>query len=165
MKEDWSSANHLRNFPRQKKALCVWSKMQILHFYFVLQTLHHVFDLQRADISSVSAQLRDNLCSSFVKFSMYSKLSSSLSGSWEWISFSLLLIQRLTVKLFDLICCKWQWSLSSFRLPFTLICFNLFYYFHRPQGQHRLLNPGLSILFKSGPFRTFRSVSPHEASM
>ncbi len=27
----------LQDFPRQKKVLCVWSKMQILHFYFVGQ--------------------------------------------------------------------------------------------------------------------------------
>ncbi len=34
MEEDWSSANFFRNFPRQKKVLCKWSKMQILRFYF-----------------------------------------------------------------------------------------------------------------------------------
>ncbi len=32
MEEDWSSANHFRNFQRQKKVLCVWCKMQILCF-------------------------------------------------------------------------------------------------------------------------------------
>ena len=29
MEEDWSSANHFGNFPRQKKVFCVWSEMQI----------------------------------------------------------------------------------------------------------------------------------------
>ncbi len=39
-----------------------------------------------------------------------------------------------------------------FYLPFTLICF---YFFHKPQSQHtyRLLKPGLSSLFKTGPIR------------
>ncbi len=37
MEEDWSSANHFRNFLRQKKVLCVSCKMQILRFYFVEQ--------------------------------------------------------------------------------------------------------------------------------
>ncbi len=30
MDEDWSPANQFRNFPRQKKVLCMWSKMQFL---------------------------------------------------------------------------------------------------------------------------------------
>ena len=42
------------------------------------------------------------------------------SGSWDWISFSLLLTQLLTVKLFDLICCEWSWSLSSFTFHFNM---------------------------------------------
>ena len=37
MKEYWSSANFSRNHPRQKKVLCMWSKMHILSFYFVGQ--------------------------------------------------------------------------------------------------------------------------------
>ena len=39
MEEDWSFANHIRNFPRQKEVLCMWSKKQILHFHFVGQNL------------------------------------------------------------------------------------------------------------------------------
>ncbi len=38
MVEHWSSAIFFRNFPRQKRVLCVWPKMHILHFYFVGQT-------------------------------------------------------------------------------------------------------------------------------
>ena len=34
MGEEWSSANHFWNFPRQKKVFCVWSKMQILRVFF-----------------------------------------------------------------------------------------------------------------------------------
>ena len=37
MEEDWSSPNHFRNFLRQKKVFCMWSKMQVLRFYFVGQ--------------------------------------------------------------------------------------------------------------------------------
>ncbi len=37
MAENLSSANHFRNFPRQKKVISLWSKMQILPFYFVGQ--------------------------------------------------------------------------------------------------------------------------------
>ncbi len=37
MEDHWSSAKCLRNFPRQKKVLCMWCKMHILHFYFVGQ--------------------------------------------------------------------------------------------------------------------------------
>ncbi len=44
----------------------------------------------------------------------------SLSVSLYWISFSLLLTQRLTVKSFDLICCEWPWSFSSFTFHFDL---------------------------------------------
>ncbi len=40
MEEDWSSAHHFRNFPRQKKVLCLWSEMWILHFYFVGRYVH-----------------------------------------------------------------------------------------------------------------------------
>ena len=74
-----------------------------------------------------------------------------ISSSWDWISFSILLTQRLTVKLFDLICPDWPWSFSSFTLHF-----NLFLFFHGPQGKHtnRLLKPGLCILLESGPIKT-----------
>ncbi len=54
------------------------------------------------------------------------KFGKRFSGSWDWIRFSLLLTQRLTVKLFDLVCCEWPWSFS----PVSN------FYFHRPQGQH-----------------------------
>ena len=37
MQEHWSSATFCTNIPRQKNVLCVWSKIHILHFYFVRQ--------------------------------------------------------------------------------------------------------------------------------
>ncbi len=78
---------------------------------------------------------------------------TSISGSWDCISFSLLLTQRLTVKLLDLICCEWRGL--SLLLPFTLICFYLlFSQTTRPAYLYRLLKPSLSILFESGPIRT-----------
>ncbi len=63
----------------------------------------------------------------------YSFFIRSLSGSRDWISFSLHLAQRLTVKLFGLICCEWPWSFSSFSFHFNLF---LSIFFHEPQGQH-----------------------------
>ncbi len=42
MEEDWLSANHLGNFPRQKKVLCMWSKM---HCIFTLWGRSRVNDL------------------------------------------------------------------------------------------------------------------------
>ena len=43
MGEHSSSANFFRNFQRQKKILCVWSKMDILCFYFVGQNWIETF--------------------------------------------------------------------------------------------------------------------------
>ncbi len=37
MEEHSSSANFFRNFPRQKKVLCVWSTIHIPRFYVVRQ--------------------------------------------------------------------------------------------------------------------------------
>ncbi len=80
----------------------------------------------------------------------------SLSCSWDWISFPLLLTQRLTVILFDLM----TWFVASghglsLLLSFTLICFYLFFpQTTRPAYWYRLLKPGLSIMFESGPIRT-----------
>ena len=76
----------------------------------------------------------------------------SLSGSWDWLSFSLFLTQRLTLKLFNLICCEWLWSFSSYTLHLKLFIY-IISIIHKASILRRL-KPGLSVLFESGPIRT-----------
>ncbi len=52
MEEDCSSANHFR----QKKALCVWSKVEILRFYFV----GHFFFLNNFMAAIIMVQLQNH---------------------------------------------------------------------------------------------------------
>ncbi len=47
MEEDWLSAYHFWNFPRQKKVFCVGSKMQILHFARQKWYLHSNWRLEK----------------------------------------------------------------------------------------------------------------------
>ncbi len=102
-----------------------WNIKCCMRYHYESGAMFHLVNMWHVTLKWSNVKTFDHVSGSYtkqiIKWNWQELLSNSIRGSWDWISFSLLLTQRLKVKLFDLICCEWPWSFSSF--TFHFICF------------------------------------------